>query len=105
MTETEAFPPSNDQEIAQATSALFADIAHATGNPTLTAMMERVNAHMVALRGSETPSVPDLVSEFEALSDAWKRRDLPRLNVLLAAYFQRRKNAAAEIAKRIDSSH
>ncbi len=99
-------PPPADSEpdvpapfdVVAATNALFEEIAKATGNPGLKDMMVRVNVHLAPLRSLETVYIADLKSEYDALSDAWTRRDLPCLNALLSAYFQRRRELAQQIS-------
>lgn len=92
-------------DVAVKTDALFSDIAKQAGIPALTDMMTRMSAHMKVVRSAEVASITDLRAEYEALSDAWQKRDLARLNALLSKYFQRRRDLAEKIASGMNLLH
>lgn len=80
--------PSSDVTVA--TERLFIEISRTFADETLREMMPVVNAQLFSTRRYECALIPDLEAEYQALSEAWRARDIPRLKVLLAAYFLRR---------------
>jgi len=96
-------PASKDaDDITAATERLFVEIADGFDDTAFQQSVRAANADMYATRRYESAFIPDLGSEYAALSDCWKARDIPRLKALLAAYFERRKRLGPEIQKLID---
>jgi hypothetical protein len=78
------------KDVTAATERLFIEISHTFSDETLREMMPVVNAQLFSTRRYECALIPDLEAEYQALSEAWRARDIPRLKRLLAIYFQRR---------------
>ena len=89
-------------EITSATERLFIEIADAFDDEGFQRSVRATNADMYKVRRYESALIPDLDSEFQALSECWKARDLPRLRMLLAAYFERREQLSPAIQKLIN---
>ncbi|HTM81904.1 hypothetical protein [Asticcacaulis sp.] len=79
-----------DTDVTAATERLFIEISGTFADQTLREMMPVVNAQLFSTRRYECALIPDLEAEYQALSEAWRVRDIPRLKQLLAVYFQRR---------------
>ena len=93
----------NPADIAAATEQLFDDIAHSAGNEALRSSMLELNAKMRAIRPYEAEFFFDRDQELAELSMCWAERDLPRLQILLSAYFARRHAIAPELTQRLNA--
>lgn len=101
--ETASAPdPSPIDDIPSATERLFVEIADAFDDVGFQQSIRASNADMYTTRRYESAVIPDLASEYAALSECWEARDIPRLKRLLAGYFERRKRLGPEIQKLID---
>lgn len=88
--------------IAEATETLFMEIASASGSQIVQRNMELMNRELKAFRPYEEDLIPDRQAEFDRLSACWAARDIPRLQILIAAYMKRRQDLAPEIVGQIN---
>lgn len=86
-------------DVTAATERLFIEISRTFADQTLREMMPVVNAQLFSTRRYECALIPDLEAEYQALSEAWRARDIPRLKRLLAVYFQRREALEPEFSR------
>ena len=94
-----------DGDISERTEALFQDICDASGNELLRNTIGLINAHLHIIRPYESAFIPDRQVEFEAMSQAWTDRDLPRLRELTTAYFRRRRDLIPQLAQFISPAN
>jgi hypothetical protein len=94
--------PKSSLAIVEATETLFMEIASASGNEVVRRSMELMNRELKAFRPYEEDLIPDRQAEFDTLSACWAARDIPRLQILIAAYMKRRHDLVPEITGRIN---
>lgn len=88
--------------LGAATEHLFMEIADASGNEVLRRSMVLMSQQMQAIRPYEEDLIPDREAEFDTLSACWAARDIPRLQILIMAYFKRRQDLAPKVAELIN---
>lgn len=91
-----------ETDITAATEALFLDMVNQTENADLKANMAVMNTIMRQVRPYEAALIPDRAAELDVLSRCWAKRDIPRLERLLVAYFERRKALVPKLVKMIN---
>ena len=89
-------------DVAAATERLFQEIADSTGSDLIKQSMAMINQRLHTIRPYEAALFSDREAEFEALLDAWRRRDKAGLQQLLIAYFNRREEAAGKLVNLIN---
>ncbi len=98
----ETISSGGDRDITAATERLFQDIAEASNSDAVRTSMLAMNSQMYAFRPYEAALIPDLHSEYEALSACWAKRDMVELQRLILAYFKRRQDLAPQLAALIN---
>ena len=89
-------------DIGLATARLFFEMSTAIPDAKLRQAVATMNDRMTLKRQYESVLIPDLEAEYQALSECWHRRDMPKLKTLLLAYFKRRRDLAPQIAQLIN---
>ena len=96
------FTSADRVDIAAATDRLFLEMAATATDPAVRAGMLAMNAQMRQVRLAEDAVIPDRAAEFQALSDAWNRRDVPLLQTLITAYFDRREGLLSQLSASVN---
>jgi DNA-binding FadR family transcriptional regulator len=90
-------------DVGAAIDQLFQEIISRSENPLLQTSLNLLREETLAIRAYEAEMLPGREAEYQRLLDCWRRRDKRGLQRELDAYYQRREDLAARVARRMMS--
>ena len=90
-------------DVGAAIDRLFQEIIGQSENSLLQTSLNLLREETLAIRAYEAEMLPDREAEYQRLLDCWRRRDKRGLQRELNAYYQRREDLAARVARRMMS--
>lgn len=86
-----------DPDVVKLTWKLFDAIAESTAHRALHQAVRRANDQLAPIRRAKQPLLESTFTEFDALNQLWKAREIPALKAALGAYHERRKELVPRI--------